>query len=93
MKLTLLSAITFVASVCMAQTKPTPKPKYNYTVTMSVSDYQVLTGQLMQSKATVIYQPGLTPQQQVDLQKQIDTYLQQLPQRVKLDSVKVEVKP
>jgi hypothetical protein len=86
---------TLILSACLtasAQTKPTP-PQYKKVVVIDVQDYQTLTGALNDSKISVIYNPGMTADQKVTMQQQIDAYLKELVKRVRLDSVKVEGKP
>lgn len=87
-KLILPILLTAVSLTCAAQTKP----QYKKVVVIPIEDYQTLVGALNQSKSALIYQPGITADQKVQTQQQIDAYLQELPKRVRLDSVKVEEK-
>ncbi len=102
MKKILLStmALAMFISVSSAQTaKPVTLPAktlskdsaFVKTVTMSVDDYSNLVQLGTGYKNSVIYDPKL--QDSKALQQNIDMYLFQLGQRIKIDSIKVKIPP
>ena len=87
--------ICSISTILKAQTKAkadTSKPKYNYFVTVPINDYQQIVNSLNEYKRLQMYDPTAKPEQQVQLFKGIEAYLKDLPNRVKLDSVKVTPK-
>lgn len=70
----------------------TPKDtaKYNYFARVPASDYQTVASSLNEYKRLQIYDPNTTDAQKVQLFKNIEAYLKDLPKRVQIDSVKVK---
>ncbi len=86
MKKPLTILLLIISLGAMAQTKPA----YQKNITLSSDDFQLLLNTVRDYRAVVIYDPGHTDDQKVDIQKGIDTYLRGLPGRVKLDSIKID---
>jgi aromatic ring hydroxylase len=98
MKKSLLFAAALVAfaAASFAQTKPktpaapTPRKQHTYTVTLPANDYQQLVQLASEHKGTILYMPTLTADQKVQYMQQLETYLVQLPKRIKVDSTEVK---
>jgi aromatic ring hydroxylase len=100
MKKTILLAAALVAfaAASFAQTqpktaspvKPTPRKQHTYTVTLPANDYQQLVQLASEHKGTILYMPTLTADQKVQYMQQLETYLVQLPKRIKVDSTEVK---
>lgn len=85
------SIITASAQTKQPEAKPV-KPQFKKVVVIPIEDYQSLTGGINELKNASMYNPNLTADQKEQQFKGIDSYLKELPSRVRLDSVKVEGK-
>lgn len=87
----LLILITLISGYLKAQTKPdTTKAKYNKVIVLQPADYQTLVGLASSYRNLTTYSPLLKPEEKLQEQAGVDQFLYQLPQRAKLDSVKVK---
>lgn len=66
------------------------KPAYNYFIAMPAQDYQQIMGALTEYKTLQIYNPNSDDKSKVTLFKSIESYLKDLPGRIKVDSVLVK---
>lgn len=103
MKKTILMIVLLISAICSRgqnkaqwetesrpDTAKTSKAKYNYFVKVPVQDYQQLANALNEYKRLSIYDPQVSDAQKVQLFKNIESYLKELPGRLKLDSVKTK---
>lgn len=95
MKKSILIALLSAGLLSAAAQTKTPakadsaKVKYNYFVVVPLADYQQVFSSLNEYKRLQMYDPTVSADQKVKLFQGIETYLRDIPGRVKIDSVKI----
>jgi len=89
-KALLISLITLSTIAAFGQAKKdTAKAKYSYFIRLSPNDIQQFLNLLDDYRNLQTYNPLLTPDKIVSMQKNIDAYKKDLQNRLKIDSVKI----
>ena len=87
-KVILIAALALISASAMAQT--TTKAQYRYFVQIPIADYQQLINAAHGYRDGSTYNVTLKADQRISLQAGIDAFLLNLPERVKVDSVRID---